>query len=530
MYLEYILEVDRFSASFKTGKKTYPILNDVSFNIAPGEILGVSGASGSGKSMLSRAAMGLLTFIPGISHDGLIKCKGNDICNRSETTLNDLIGNEITMIIQQPQSAFNPLLTIGRHLTETFGNDKYKRTKEQLNLRINELLCSVGLPDTDTVRKSYPHQLSAGQLQRIMAVMAVLHHPSLIIADEATASLDSIAQKDVMQLLLEQQKKYNCAIMLITHDKDLLHSVSDRILLLKKGSVEQIINKPFNEHPVFKKQSFLTDEPDKEPNTSIVHSPDAVLLSCTDLVKAFKKGSPFFRKSGDTTPVLQNVSFSLVKGSITALIGLSGSGKSTIGRILAGLDKADSGEIRYKGQILNEETFRQNTQLRKEIQLVFQDPVSSFNPALMLKDLLRETYMHNNPTAPNEEVHEKLRFMLLQMDITDDCLNKYPSELSGGQLQRLALVRILMGAPELIIFDESLSALDYDNQAILIDMIKQMAHIRHKTVLFITHDKNLVKNLCDYILVLHEGVIAESGQSRVLTASPSHPFTKSFFT
>lgn len=525
--MEYILEVDRFSASFKTGKKTYPILKEVSFSISPGEIVGISGASGSGKSMLAKAAMGLLTYVPGVAHNGMIKFKGNDIYECAETTLNNIRGKEITMIIQQPQSAFNPLLTIDRQLTETFGTDKYKRTKEQLNLTINELLCFVDLPHT--VRKSYPHQLSAGQLQRIMAVMAVLHQPALIIADEATASLDSIAQKDVMQLLLEQQKKYNCAIMLITHDKDLLHSVSDRILLLKNGSVEQIINKPFNEHPVFRKQSFVTDEPYKEPNTSIVNTPDTAFISCTDLVKSYRKRSPIFGQSGDTTPVLQNISFTVMKGSITALIGLSGSGKSTIGRILAGLDKADSGEIRYKGQLLHAETFRQNKQLRQEIQLVFQDPVSSFNPALLLMDQLSETYMHNNPTAPNEEVHEKLRFILRQMDLKDDCLMKYPAELSGGQLQRLALARILMGTPELIIFDESLSALDYDNQALLIDIIKQMAHVHHKTVLFISHDKNLVKNLCDYVLVVHEGVIVESGQCRDVIASPSHAYTKSFF-
>ncbi len=527
--MEYILKVDRFSASFKTGNKIYPVLKDVSFTIAPGEILGISGASGSGKSMLARAAMGLLTYIPGIAQDGSIAFQGKNLYSHSETESNDIRGKEITMIIQQPQSAFNPLLTIDRQLTETFGTDKNKRTKEQLNLTINELLCSVGLPDTDTLRKSYPHQLSAGQLQRIMAIMAVLHQPAMIIADEATASLDSTAQKDVMRLLLEQRKKHNSAIMLISHDLELLRSVSDRILLLENGKIEQFINKPFSEHPAFRSHSVMSYKPEKDPNTSIAHTAGEALLSCNNLVKTFRKRSLFFKKYEDTKPVLQNISFALVKGSVTALLGLSGSGKSTIGRILAGLDKVDSGEIRYKGHILNAETFRQNKRLRQEIQLVFQDPVSSFNPALLLMDQLSETYTHSNPTNTNEEVTEKLRSWLMQMDLTDECLMKYPAELSGGQLQRLALARILMGMPELIIFDESLSALDYDNQVLLVDMIKQMAHVHHKTVLFITHNKYLVKSLCDYVLVLHEGVIVESGHTRDVIASPSHAFTKSFF-
>ncbi len=548
-----LLSVRDLCVSFFSEGKENKVLHNISFDIQQNEILGVVGESGSGKSVTSLAILGLLPAkIAQIS-------KGNILYN--ETTLMGLTpkeyqsirGNEIAMIFQEPMSSLNPSMKCGLQVSEILQRHT-SLSKEEIKTEVYSLFNKVKLPDPERVYKSYPHQISGGQKQRIMIAMAIACKPKLLIADEPTTALDVTVQKEIIGLLKDLQKEYQMGVLFISHDLSLVSEIADNVLVMYQGKMVEygssntIFHHPkqdytkalINARPTldvrFKKLPTIADYISGSTEKREIVSKEQrkknheTLYSKPPILEVHNVEKTFFSKVGlfgtKEFKAVDDVSFKLYEGETLGLVGESGCGKSTLGNTILQLDKATKGQIFYKGQDITKLPSSHIRNLRKEIQLIFQDPFASLNPRLTVGNAIMEPMQAHGLYGNDTERREKVLELMLRVGLAEEHFGRYPHEFSGGQRQRIGIARTVALQPKLIICDESVSALDISVQAQVLNLLNELKENFGFTYIFISHDLAVVKYMSDQLLVMNNGKIEEHGDADEIYDDPKKAYTK----
>ena len=496
------------------------ILHKVGLTIDAGEIVAVTGESGSGKSLTSLAIMGLLPR--GSSTTGSITLDGTDILQTPEPALCQMRGNDMGMIFQEPMTALNPVQTIGAQVAETIRVHERTSKAEALH-RAAETLERVGLPNARFPLTRYPHELSGGQRQRVVIAMAIALRPKLLIADEPTTALDVTTQATILELLKDLVDDFGMGLLMITHDLAVVANLADRIVVMKKGEVvEQGATRHLlhnMQHPYTKAlfaasghQVTLPKQPSQTP-----------LLNVENVTRTYKTPRKSLFGSPGTFTAVDTVSFQLNRGDRLGLVGESGCGKSTLTRAILGLDPIQGGTITLDGDPV---TGNSRT-TRRKMQVVFQDPYGSFNPRHRVDRLITEPFhlLDSPPDAAKRQ--EVITTALTDVGLSPSDATKYIHEFSGGQRQRIAIARALITSPELIIFDEAVSALDVSVRAQILDLLASLCAKRNLSYLFISHDLSIVRTITDRVLVMRRGRIVEQGPTEQVFQEPQHPYTQS---
>ncbi|WP_411893902.1 ABC transporter ATP-binding protein [Winogradskyella sp. A2] len=548
-----LIEVSDLSISFFNKKKEVKILNNLSFEIKANSIVAVVGESGSGKSITSLSIMGLLP--KGISKitSGSIKFNGTELTDLNEKDFQSFRGNKIAMIFQEPMSSLNPSMRCGKQVEEIL-----KRHTDLSSVSIKEeviaLFDKVKLPEPFRIYNSYPHQISGGQKQRVMIAMAIACKPKLLIADEPTTALDVTVQKDILELLKTIQKETEMSILFISHDLSLVSEFADDVIVMyngeivEKGNTGSIFISPkhnytkaligarpstelrFKQLPTisdFMNNSIndetITDNQRKKQHLQLYKQ--APLLEIINLEKEFYSKSGWLTKQ-NTFKAVNNVSFKVYPGETLGLVGESGCGKSTLGNAILQLDKATSGTIKYNGNDITNLNRNELRELRKEIQIIFQDPFASLNPRMMVGDAIKEPMQVHNIGKNNTDRKKKVLDILYKVGLEESDYYKYPHEFSGGQRQRIGIARTIALEPKLIVCDESVSALDISVQAQVLNLLNNLKEQFKFTYIFISHDLAVVKYMADQLLVMNAGEIEEIGDADVIFKTPQKDYTK----
>ena len=512
-----------------------PILKNISFDLKENEILGFVGESGSGKSITAFSIINLLRS-KNITKTGTINYNGSFIESLGANDLEKIRGNEISIIFQEPMSSLNPSMKCGEQILEIILNHNLISLKKGKN-KVLELIKKVQLSDSEIAYNKYPHQLSGGQQQRIMIAMAIACDPKILIADEPTTSLDGIVKKEIINLLKSIQKETKMSIIFISHDLQLVSKIAEKIIVLNKGEIVefgssyQIFNNPKKRYT----KLLLNARPPK--NVRPIRLPTneknikTVLISKKERIEAhdnlyqhdpiLKIGNLEF--SYEDKKVLNNVTFNLFKGETLGLIGESGSGKSTIARSILNLNRFDKGQIIYNKKCIK--TYP-NTKFRRKIQLVFQDPYSSLNPEISIGYSIMEPMLAHKLYKTKKESKEKVISLLKQVNLTESDFNKFPYQFSGGQRQRIVIARALALNPEILICDESVSALDVTIQAQILNLLNHLKEKYSITILFISHDLSVVKYMSDRVIILNNGRVEEVNETDRLFLEPNEDYTK----
>ena len=549
------LEVKNLDITYKTRKENIIASHNVEFSLKKGEILGVVGESGSGKSTIANAIINLIDS-PGEITSGSIKLDGEEIC-KNENLIQIARGKKIGFVFQDPQTSLNPLFTIKDQLIETIQTHLNLDYPEALKRSI-QLLTEVGIENAEQRIEDYPHQFSGGMRQRVVIALAISCEPDLLIADEPTTALDVSIQFQILKLLKDLTKKRNLAVVIITHDMGVIAETTDKVIVMRHGViVEQgvtyeLLTNPksleakslvISVPPTNKKiDRFKLISPDGEEisNNSIKLTKDIIktwglrennnkrLLSFNKITKVFDEGS-FIKKISDKNIVkaLQDISFELFEGETLGLVGESGSGKSTIAKIITGLVKPSQGSVSYYDNSLYDKNFKYLISNSKgEIQMIFQDPYSSLNPRFKVRDIIAEPLKFYQKHKKENEIIKDINDLIDIVGMTRQSLDRYPHEFSGGQRQRISIARSLATRPRLLICDEPTSALDVSIQAQILNLLKDIQDELHLTMLFISHDLPVIRQMCNRIIVLKNGIICESNDTEEMFDNPKHEYTK----
>lgn len=500
------------------------ILRGVNLSITSGEIVAITGESGSGKSMTALATMQLLP--KGTKTTGTITLNDQSLTDLSEPALCKLRGNDIGMVFQEPMTALNPVQTIGAQVAETIRIHDPAASRTSAETRAAETLTRVGLPQDRFPLSRFPHELSGGQRQRVVIAMAIALQPRLLIADEPTTALDVTTQAQILDLLKKLTKEDGMGLMIITHDLAVVADMADRIVVMRNGEVVEqgpTTHLLHNMQHPYTKMLFAASN----HKVTLPHSPPPKpLLQVQNIIRDYRlPRKTLFGKPGSFRAV-NNVSFNLERGERLGLVGESGCGKSTLTRALLGLEQTQSGTITLDGEPVFSGT-KPNLAVRRKMQVVFQDPFGSFNPRHRVDRLITEPFhlLSDPPTgaARSKAIDEALTAVgLSPADAT-----KYIHEFSGGQRQRIAIARALIIRPELILFDEAVSALDVSVRAQILDLLADLCAAYNLTYLFISHDLSVVRTITDRVLVMKSGEIVEEGPTNRVFESPQHAYTKS---
>ena len=543
------LKIDNLSVNYKMRKETVYAVKKINFEVKKGEILGLVGESGSGKSTLGNAIINLIDE-PGKISDGRIILDGVNIHENPE----DIIkyrGKKIGLIFQDPQTSLNPLLTIGEQLIETIQTHLNFNLKESKDRAIN-LLQEVGIKDAENRFNNYPHQFSGGMRQRVVISLALCCEPELLIADEPTTALDVSIQSQILELIKTLTKERNLAVILITHDMGVISETADRVAVMKSGnlveigSTKEILTNPKEIYtkslissvpPTNKKISrFKIIEKDRNSERSINIKildrwnkrklTSQNLIEIKNLKKIFQEGM-FTESSKNTVMAVDDVSFNIKEGESFGLVGESGSGKSTIAKMIVNLFKPSSGEIFFDKVCITK--IKKNSEMmnfRKQIQMIFQDPFSSLNGRLKVKDIIAEPIQLHNPLITSNDLDDYINDLLESVDLSKKSATRYPHEFSGGQRQRISIARALATQPRLLVCDEPTSALDVSIQAQILNLLKDLQEQLNLTILFISHDLPVVRQMCDRIGVLRNGKLCEVSDTEKLFLEPGHEYSK----
>lgn len=522
-----LLDVKDLSVAFKNGDEATLAVDRVSFTINKGETVALVGESGSGKSVSALSILKLLTYPPASHPSGSVFFKGEDLLHADEDALRRLRGNEITMVFQEPMTSLNPLHTIERQIGEIISLHS-GLSGDQARTRILALLEEVGLRDAASRLNAYPHQLSGGQRQRVMIAMALANEPDLLIADEPTTALDVTIQAQILDLLKEIQKRRNMAILFITHDLGIVRRLADRVCVMTKGqiveqgAVKEIFTTP--KHDYTKK--LLAAEP---KGTAEPLPQSAPLLLKADHLKIWfpiKRG--FLQRTVGNIKAVDGVSLALHEGETLGVVGESGSGKTTLGLALLRLISSE-GPIVWLGSSIESHSSKMMRPLRRDMQIVFQDPFGSLSPRLSIASIIAEGLEVHQRNLSEKEREDLVSSALRDVGLDPETRHRYPHEFSGGQRQRVALARAIVLNPKFIVLDEPTSALDMSVQAQIVEILRKLQNTRKLAYLFISHDLKVVKALAHRIMVMREGVVVEEGEAETLFANPKQAYTKALF-
>lgn len=544
-----ILSINNLSIAFKGNE----VIHNISYHLKKNEILGIVGESGSGKSVSSLAILGLLPKGIATIPTGSISFNGLDLTELSNKGLQNIRGHKIAMIFQEPMSSLNPSMTCGKQVQEILLQHTNLSNTETKNETLS-LFEKVKLPNIERVFTSYPHEISGGQKQRVMIAMATACKPDILIADEPTTALDVTVQNEIISLLKELQEETKMSIIFITHDLALISEIADRVLVMYKGeiveqgNVERIFKNPKNNYTKalinsrpslnerLKVLPTIQDFLNKKPKSEIMTSEErkkahAVLYSKPPLLEVHNVEKTYISKSGwfskpKIFKAVNGVSFKLYEGETLGLVGESGCGKSTLGNAILQLDKATSGTILYQGVDITKLSAIDTRKLRKDIQIIFQDPFASLNPRIPIGKAIMEPMKVHQLFNSDEERKEKVLDILQRVGLSEVYFNRYPHEFSGGQRQRIGIARTIALQPKLIVCDESVSALDISVQAQVLNLLNELKADFGFTYIFISHDLAVVKYMADQLLVMNKGQIEELGDADDIYAKPKKAYTK----
>ncbi|MFN4141815.1 ABC transporter ATP-binding protein [Aestuariivirga sp.] len=521
---EQLLEVKDLSVAFSQGGRTTLAVDKVSFSIARGETLALVGESGSGKSVSALSILKLLPY-PAASHpSGSITFKGRELLDADERDLMQVRGNDITMIFQEPMTSLNPLHTVERQIGEIL--ELHQNVKgEKARARIVELLGKVGIRDPESRLLDYPHQLSGGQRQRVMIAMALANNPDLLIADEPTTALDVTVQAQILKLLKELQAEFGMAMLLITHDLGIVRHMADKVVVMQRGKAVEtgdakaVFADP--QHPYTK--LLLTAEPKGAPPPSDASAPAVIETKNLKVWFPIKRG--FFRRTVGHIKAVDGVDATVRRGQTLGIVGESGSGKTTLGLALLRLIRSE-GPIVYMGQRIDGYNNAMMRPLRKDMQIVFQDPFGSLSPRLSIQQIVEEGLTVQGRDHGYEERREIVAKALTEVGLDPATMDRYPHEFSGGQRQRIAIARALALEPKFIMLDEPTSALDMSVQAQIVDLLRDLQRRHDLAYLFISHDLRVVRALANEVIVMRNGVTVESGPTAEVFSDPRTDYTK----
>jgi len=523
---DIVIDAQNVQVSFGVDGGMIEAVKKVSFRVSRGQTIALVGESGSGKSVTARAVMRLLSKRARVGAETRILYNGTDMAHLKPEAMRRLRGNRISMIFQEPMSSLNPVYTIGSQIAEVLRLHQ-GMNRQQAMVRARELLEEVQIPDPETRLRSYPHQLSGGQRQRVMIAIALANRPDVLIADEPTTALDVTVQAQILQLIDELKARLGMAVVLITHDLTVVRQFAQHVYVMQHGEVreegptEAIFSNP--QHPYTRR--LLASEPKGEA-VPISGSADDVLQGEAVRVSfTLRKGGAFRAKKTELVAV-DSLSLTLKRGETLGLVGESGSGKTTFGQALMRLIPTDGGAVSFEGRRIDQLSRKQLMPFRSRMQIVFQDPFSSLNPRMSVRQLIEEGLIVNNIGTSRADRLERVKKALRDAGLPDTILMRFPHEFSGGQRQRLAIARAIALEPEFILLDEPTSALDLSVQAQIIDLLRKLQADRGLSYLFISHDLKVVRALCHRVLVMLNGQIVEQGPVADVLENPQTDYTK----
>ncbi|HTZ35299.1 MAG TPA: ABC transporter ATP-binding protein [Stellaceae bacterium] len=522
-----LLEVTDLGVTFSGWRGAAPVhaVKGVSFALDKGETLALVGESGSGKSVTALSIMQLLPY-PAASHSpgSSIRFAGEELVGAPHARLRDIRGNRIGIIFQEPMTSLNPLHTVEKQIAETLWIHHHLPANA-VRARTLELLRLVGLRDAESRLGAYPHQLSGGQRQRVMIAMAIANEPDILIADEPTTALDVTIQAQILELMRDLRDRFGMALLLITHDLSIVKKMADRVCVMSHGEIveaadgETLFARP--QHPYTRQ--LLAAEPKGRPRAPPADAP--VLVEGDGLKVWFPIRGGVLRRTRGYVKAVDGVSLKLRAGTTLGVVGESGSGKTTLGLALLRLVEAD-GRIRFAGRAIDGVRQKRLRPLRREMQVVFQDPYSSLSPRLSIAQIVGEGLRVHHLAADPAEARRRIDEALVEVGLDPVVADRYPHEFSGGQRQRVAIARALVLKPKFVVLDEPTSALDMSVQAQIVELLRDLQQRHDLTYLFISHDLKVVRALAHEILVMKDGAIVEAGAAEAVLDAPRHPYTR----
>ena len=522
-----LLDVRDLSVSFRQGGKETVAVDRVSFRLDKGQCVALVGESGSGKSVSALSVLRLLPYPSAYHPSGEIRFKGRDVLQLPERELREIRGNDISIIFQEPMTSLNPLHTIEQQIGEILmlhGGARGAAARE----RIVQLLTQVGIRDAANRLDAYPHQLSGGQRQRVMIAMALANEPDLLIADEPTMALDVTVQAQILELLADIRKRLGMSLLFITHDLGIVRRIADVVCVMNKGKiveqgpVERVFTAP--EHPYTKELLAAEPKPDPAPP----RPNEKVVIESQDLKVWFPIKRGLLRRTVDHVKAVDGVTVAVRKGETLGIVGESGSGKTTLGLALLRLISS-TGPIVFLGTDIQGFRFKQMLPIRRDMQIVFQDPFGSLSPRMSVGDIIAEGLTVHQPGLSEAEREARVVDALQSVGLDPEWRFRYPHEFSGGQRQRISIARAVVLEPSFVVLDEPTSALDMLFQAQMVDLLRDLQRRNDLTYIFISHDLRVVASLASHLIVMRHGKVVEEGPAADLFKAPKSEYTRALF-